>query len=158
DVPGAAPQGEPIALPRHVVRITPGPDGRFLLLGDGTASVRVWDTLTDHAAPPPLGRGSDVVWSAFRDDGKQVVTLATDGTVDFWQLPRGPEVNDVAALRAEGIRGEQGGRPPLWPGKSFPRAGRRGGSGAVASPHGDRLLTASDERTLRVWDAATHEV
>jgi serine/threonine protein kinase/WD40 repeat protein len=79
------------------------PDGRLLLTG-GAAGARVWDTATGHAVTPPLRHGGGLASAAFRDDGKQIVTVSTNGTVCFWKLPGAQEVTHAASSPAPSDR------------------------------------------------------
>jgi WD40 repeat protein len=148
------------------------PDGRLLVLGDGTGQARVWDAVTGQAVTSPLKPGGILAWAGFHDGGKQVFTLSTAGTVCFWRLPSVPEgdgaVPEGERAAAEGVAVDRGPSPirlesgaavsggrvtagPLRP----PGATDRRVEQAVFSPDGLRVVVRDRDGTARVWDAAT---
>jgi WD40 repeat protein len=69
-------------------------DERLILLGDGKGGARVWDLATGRSRTPPLCHGSHLAAAAFHQDGRQLVTLNTQGAAYFWQLPGYSEDDD----------------------------------------------------------------
>jgi serine/threonine protein kinase/WD40 repeat protein len=149
------------------------PDGRLLLLGDRTGRARVWDAVTGQAVTAPLQHGGRLAWAGFHDDGKQVVTVSTGGTVCLWELPHAPgargAVLDGAPAATEGAAVDRG-QSPVQLGKDGAMVtGGRATAGtlrppgpmdrrvehAVFSPDGRWVVVCSDASTVQVWDSAT---
>jgi WD40 repeat protein len=125
------------------------PDGQRLATADGTAleEVRVWDAggaalfrlrVPEHR--PPAGGSISTCQRrlAFSPDGRLLATASenndsevhAEGAVTLWDLTTGQE---VVTLR-----------------------GHAGAVNAVAfSPDGRRLISASNDHTVRVWDPTT---
>src|SRR5262249_53348692 len=156
--------------------------GRRLLSGSLDGTVKVWDTVTSR--PIALRGHSHPVFSVgFGDDGRHVVSKSEDLTTKLWNLDTGKEERTIPPLEPDGspIPTDIGGAPPnrsrlspdgtLLAGvKGLDVEVRRTASGAVAftlkghtgaildvvfSPDGKRLATASQDRTIKLWDTAT---
>jgi WD40 repeat protein len=104
-------------------------DGKFILTAGGDEA-RVWDAATFEPVTEPLthGRGNVVLSAAVAPDGRFVLTVSGK---ELW-------VSDVATSR-----------------RRF--ALHHGGDVRSASfgAGGSRIITASDDRTARVWDSGT---
>jgi WD40 repeat protein len=117
------------------------PDGRYLVLGEGTGTVRVWDARTG-ALVGLLGKHNrEVRGVVFSPNGKHLATASGDGELKLW---------DGTRLDAEHLEAKPMPRlPPL-------RVRVPGPSSNIAfSPDGKRLATGGDGYTVQVLDVET---
>jgi WD40 repeat protein/serine/threonine protein kinase len=103
-------------------------DGRRVLIAM-RGGVGIWDAATG-AALTHVGGKSGIDTAAFSPDGQRVLTLSARGA-ELWDADKGQSV----VLRGHG-------RPVVR---------------AQFSPDGRWLVTASEDRTARIWDAHTGE-
>jgi len=104
-------------------------DKRFIAVGCSCSSLRLWDTGTSKPVGEPISLGSPVSYAAFSHDGHTLASGTMDGKIQLW------DVGDQSAI---GV--------PLT-----------GHTNAITSlnfsPDGTKLLSASDDHTLRLWPA-----
>jgi len=149
-----------------------GADGARLLTWSGDSVARLWDTATGQKLGDFRGHEGNLVAGFFEPVAQTLVTAASDGTLREWELE--PE-----ACRSTLLLGKQG-----LLSAHFDRAGQRvvcAGAdgwvqvielpsrrtllelqaccrelhGVVFAAHDTRLLSASSDRTARLWDAAS---
>jgi eukaryotic-like serine/threonine-protein kinase len=118
---------------REVLSLAFSPGGELLASGEGDHTLRLWDPTR------PGGRrietndyGASQI--AFTPDGKSIITLSrqwNSGT-RLWDVATGESLGDLAG------HGDTVNRFAL-------------------SPDGSRIATGSIDRTVRIWDLASHE-
>ncbi len=107
------------------------PDGRRIVTASEDQTARVWDAATGQPVTPPM-----------KHEGRC-------GTA-----PRSARTADASSPPVGTIRRGCGTRPPGQP-ISPPMKHEGTVNHAAFSPDGRRIVTASEDKTARVWDAAT---
>ncbi|HEX8115546.1 MAG TPA: TIR domain-containing protein, partial [Kofleriaceae bacterium] len=132
------------------------PDGTRVVTAGGDGTARIWDARTGQPVTGPLQHQDVVRAVAFSPDGTRVVTASEDNTARVWDARTGlpvvgsPLHQDAAKpIDSSGVHvrfvveGLLVHRDPV--------------AAAAFSPDGTRVVTASEDRTARVWDAETAE-
>lgn len=89
------------------------------------------------------GHALGVNSAQFSSDGKRMVTASSDGTARVWDVATG---QTLAELRGHGVTlTVEASSPEVLDDVNIARF----------SPDGQRIVTASNDRTARIWDAAT---
>lgn len=158
------------------------PNGTRFVTASSDTTARVWDTPTGAEIAVLKGYTKTIWRAAFGPDGHRVVTASDDGTARIWDSDSGREVAVLkghaksvrqAEFSADGQRiltrssdetariWEGGALAPEVRGRMKARelAVLDGHSESIASvvysPDGRRILTASNDKTARIWDSET---
>ncbi|MEE8146090.1 MAG: hypothetical protein V3T24_00680, partial [Longimicrobiales bacterium] len=115
------------------------PDGTQLVSGSNDWTVRLWDVASGTVTATLRGHMGGVGSVAFSPDGTRLVSGSFDRTVRLWDAS-GEPVPEGAASRGE----------------TATLRGHEGGVRSVAfSPDGTRLVSGSNDDTVRLWDVAS---
>jgi energy-coupling factor transporter ATP-binding protein EcfA2 len=118
------------------------PDGSRIVTASDDNTARIWDAATAKEIAVLRGHDKYLMSAAFSPDGSRIVTASADNTARIWDAATAKE---IAVLRGhDGAVRSAAFNPGLL-------AGRRHFSAAG----GSRIVTASDDNTARIWDAAT---
>jgi WD40 repeat protein len=146
------------------------PDGRHVVTACRNA-VRLWDVVTGQLLIPPLKHAGEVSHASFSPDGRRILSASDDTTVRLWDAGSGERVGAPVrpcsgcprpTFSPDGrqVLTTYGRIVQVWdmipdaPGHRFLRH-RWSTLHAAFSPDGGRVVTASNDKTARVWDAAT---
>jgi WD40 repeat protein/tetratricopeptide (TPR) repeat protein len=143
------------------------PDGQRLAsaLTDGT--VKVWEAATGQEALTLKGHSRNVTNVVFSFDGKRLASASNDGTVKVWETATGQEALTLKGHAAGGIAfSPDGQRLATSGGDSLKVWDATTGrvvislkAGAIRSmafsPDGKWLATASEDKAVKIWNAAT---
>jgi WD40 repeat protein len=150
------------------------PDGHRLASASGDTTVRLWDVDTDQPIGTPLtGHTDPVLHVAFSPDGRRLATTSADGTLRWWDADTGRPVGGTPPMGhlggvafspdAHRLAVAVGNLVQLWNidnGGGQPMGAPLAGhtdlvNSVVFSPDGHRIASASDDHTVRLWNADT---
>ncbi len=141
------------------------PDGKRLVTAS-SGSLRLWDVATGRLTDELTGRRSSLLSLTFAADG-QIVAAYADGTVLTWVRGRPPMIETLPPVPGRRLAVTSDGRQLVATDTNIVKlldraseiAAFGGHTGPVTNaafgPNGTRILTVSDDRTIRVWNAAT---
>ncbi len=130
---------------RMVKAVAYSPDGMRLASGGLDQTVQIWDAATYREIFAIRGYTAGVTCLAFHPDGRALAAASEDGVIKIWDPTRGPEsvrVSAAADIQHAGLAFSPDGR--------WIAAATQTHSAAARG-----LPTASPERAVRLWDAAT---
>ena len=148
------------------------PDGAHIVTASDDSTARIWDARTGRELAVLTGHGDRVNRAAYSPDGTHIVTASDDKTARIWDARTGRELKvlwDTAIaytrpptpLTARVSSPPRSTRPPASgmraPARMLAVVARHSEFviSAAYSPDGTRIVTASDDKTARIWDART---
>jgi WD40 repeat protein len=172
--------GQPIGAPLRghegtVNAVSYSPDGHRIATASDDKTLRIWDAQTGQPIGAPLRGDAAVNCVAFSPDGHRLASGDSNGLVQRWDADTGQPVGEplssgqqamgaAVAFSPDGQRIAFAGTLDSavhlfdahsgWPAGQL--AGHTGVVNSVAfSRDGRTVVTASDDRTVRLWDAQT---
>lgn len=157
-------------------RVQFSPDGRYLLAGGGHQVAQAWDVATGSPVTPPVWHGGAVNGVTFSPDGQSFLTHGLASHVGVWNFPRGDHAVPPLYLGSShpvgGVEFSRDGRfivshsddgaARIWAAASgelvtMPLVHAGGVYSAHFNPAGDRVLTAGQDNTARLWKLGRYE-
>jgi WD40 repeat protein/tRNA A-37 threonylcarbamoyl transferase component Bud32 len=153
----------------RVLSVVFSPDGGAILTAGSDHTARLWEADTGRPLGGPLSHDNVVMKAIFSPDGRTLLTGSLDHTARLWE--RAIPTSTLSFSATAGEKGESPTpSPPPWrrgtrgegtvpafghPGPAKP--GRNVIKAALFSPTpaGQVILTGDENRTARLWDAAT---
>ena len=150
------------------------PDGHYVATGssDQNNNARLWRLDTGDLVHDLRGHSNPVGGLAFTPDSREVLSVASDGTLRVWDVETGAETRRFAGHTAwltavavfpdgrSAATASADGTVRVWyldnPAQIRRMEGHDGQVESVAfSPDGKRLLTGGQDASARLWDVAT---
>ena len=177
------PSRQLVVFPGHgapVNSVAWSPDGTSLVTASDDGSARIWLLTESEELPSLIGHRAAVQRVYYSADGKSILSSSQDGTARVWDattgqarltLQSGTDEWGRAAYSPDGTKIAAGGRDGILHVWDWAPPGPSGrvllaikahdanilGSGGIYdiawSPDGTRLVTTSEDRTAKVWDA-----
>jgi len=135
--------GAPMHHEGSISSVSFSPDARLILTASSDKTLHLWDGATGKPLGGPFPHEAEVTGAGFSVDGQRIVSVSNDKTARIWYVPQPGEFEDGGDSP---IRGRGSGVPvgkPLHHDDEI--------SGASFSPDGQRIITASHDKTARVW-------
>ncbi len=154
----------------HVFNTAFSPDGRFVLAGGDSSTLRLYEVKSGKVVRELVGQTGYTQQAVFTPSGKQALSASSDGTIRLWDLATGKELRRFSGhkggvssvdLTPDGKQAVSGGADKtlrLWEvatGKEVRTfEGHKDGCMGIFSPDGKQILSSGFDKTMRLWDVA----
>ncbi len=175
------PVGKPMRHADEVYSANFSPDGKRIVTASQDKTARVWDAATGKPLGKPLRHETGVLHAGFSPDGSRIITTSDDNAARVWLAESGELLSKplwhtasvVAEFSPDGQRivtASRDGTAQIWdatgkplgdilPNESMPLGEPLRHedfvNSAQFSPDGKRIVTACEDGTAQVWEAAT---
>ncbi len=149
------------------------PDGKTVITASQDKTARLWDASTGRSIGKPLEASRPITAVAFHPSGEMVVTASRNRQSQLWNAsdgtPIGPPMREVGEVLAVAfspngktlLTGCFGERPRSGSGHQSTHRQRGNpiegiSEASHSAPMDEPISTGSEDKTARLWDAATH--
>jgi WD40 repeat protein/serine/threonine protein kinase len=165
--------------PARVVDAEFSCDSKRLAVACENGTIQVWDVVRSQALWYTLGHTGNANSVTFAADGRWIASGGEDRQLKIWDARDGQKlrtltghatgIKDVAfspggrfiASTGGAYKGPSAAEVKLWDLATGEPADLQGHTSLVTAvaffPNGRRIATASDDRTIKIWNATTHE-
>ena len=147
------------------------PDGRYLASAGSSATIEVWDMLTNQVVATYTGHTQSIFGLAWSPDGRRIASASQDHTAQVWNpLTGAPLVSFTGHVDTAWVvewspdgrsvaSGSVDGTVQIWDPNSAARIQTYTASSAVRalawSPNGRSIASGGDNAIVQVWQVAT---
>ena len=161
---------------RGVKSASYSPDGgQIVTAGSNDCTAKIWDSTTGQCIHTLLGHEKSVVSASFNPDGSEIVTASLDTTARIWDAKTAKQIRTISDQSSSLLYASHSpngriiatvvGYSDIWfwdvgSGRWRDSLGRFHGhwervSEVNYSPDGSRIVTASYDKTAKIWNAIT---
>lgn len=138
----------------HVNSATYSPDGKRIVTASVDKTAKIWDTETFLELGMLEGHTDRVISASYSPDGKRIVTASHDKTAKIWDAETFKVLGTLKPERSFGLQ-ELATLPEEELSLVVSNIRFFGVHSASYSPDGKRIVTVSNRKTLKAWDAVT---
>jgi WD40 repeat protein len=155
--------GNPQVLGEHedIIRtIAFNPDRRKIVSGSDDTTLKTWDISKWECIRTHIGHKDSIKTVAWSPDGEKLYSSSSDKTVKVWDVSKVTYINDLPdTWDSIGMRTiEANSGSDLADSCNFTMFGDEATLKSLAwSPDGNKIATASRDRTLKIWAVETGE-
>jgi WD40 repeat protein len=118
------------------------PDGRYVITANVNHTLSLWDAVTGKMRAYLRGHSADVNDFGFSPDSRRLASASDDKSVKVWDLATGRLLYTIGARNQDDYDGGHEDKVTV----------------VDFSHDGKRLITGSDDKTVRVWDASNGKI
>ncbi|MCG8417736.1 MAG: protein kinase [Proteobacteria bacterium] len=149
------------------------PDGRYIVTGGEDHTARLWDARSHSLLAALRGHQSAVIHAGFSPTGDRVITSSRDNTARLWNVDTGHHLHTLQRPGQEFqwtrfsddgsrvITSSEGKDAAVWTADGALVTLLQGHSGAIPgatlSANGQLAATASEDTTIKIWNATSGE-
>jgi WD40 repeat protein len=130
----------------RVISAVISPDGTKLATASADGTAKLWDAKRGSLIQTFKGHSDGLYSVVFSPDGTKVLTASADGTAKLWDTTTDPSKGKLVGLMSRLFK-----KTLIHSFKGHSKDIRI----AVFSPNGEKILTASDDYSAKLWDAKT---
>lgn len=131
--------------PLSVNSVAYSPDGKNIASGSDDSTVKIWDAVNGELLKTLIGHKGGVCTVTYSPDGKYIASGSRDNTIKIWNVQSGKLHRHISSVVGTFV---------LVQGKPVPDFSNAVKSVAF-SPDGSRVVAASGDRSIRIWDTDT---
>jgi len=162
-------EGATFGMMNEMLSVCWSPDAKFLLSGDGSGIIKIWNKRDFKEIATLKGHAREVYGVTFSPDGKYLASGSSDNTIKIWDTNTFKEVTTLTG-HTECIidvdydpdgkylaSGSYDNTIKIWDTNTFKEVTTLTGHikevwGVAFSPDGKYLASGSSDKTIKIWD------